>query len=139
MKALASGGERMKGNHKGVRAMVGVLGAVAIVLLFATGLALAGSFTEVWVNHVKISDNSPCRLYNGVYVNGVYTPDNAYDAVIRWKLDSGSWHITSMWQGGNGAIAFDFTMNETPTGSSTLYLWGDETYGSDGYWSCYQV
>jgi hypothetical protein len=117
-----------------------VVGALATVLLFATGVTSAGTFEEVYVNGKLVPLSGNCDLFQGVYVEGVYAPVTPYDAVIDWRINVGTWHSASTTGGANGRVAFWFTVSEPAGYGDTLHIRATEsdppgTY----YWQCIDV
>jgi len=145
--ASATGGDKMKRNVNGSKGMksVGVgLGAVFAALVFAAGPVLAGSYEWVTVDGNSIANGGQCSALDyGSEVIGVYDPNSPWQAVLEWKLGSGTtWHSISTFPGTDGTLAFRFNVTDNPNGSDTLNIraWDTDVSPPSGPypWSCHQ-
>ena len=100
--------------------VVSALGVPIVLMVVLPGAVMAGTWDEVYVDHILVPNGGDCNLYQYVWVQGVYTPGSPWDADIAWRINTGNWHDVSEIQGANGKIGFGSTMSENAGQDDTL-------------------
>ena len=119
-----------------------VLGILLFATLSFSEFVAAGTFEEVYVDDILVPSTNNCYwLQQGSSVEGLYSPENPYDADIDWQLNSGSWHDAGTMGGGTGDVAFWFTMSEYAGIGSVLRIRATEVIPNPDIivtWWCYK-
>ena len=116
-----------------------------VALIIAATPVMAGTFEWVTVDGNSIPNGGACNTLDyGSEVIGAYNPNEPWQAILDWKIDSvGTWHSITTYQALNGRLGFRFTVTDDPLRYDGLTIRAFDTdswpYGGPFFWTCTTV
>jgi hypothetical protein len=109
------------------------------VMVLPMNIAALGYFRCVYIEGTYVPYEGTYPLSYGDFVNGTFDcppPPNS-TPTFSWRLDQGFWNpINNVIHLGGGVYNFNFTMDEWPGVSGTLWIQATEGY-NETEWHCY--